>query len=151
MSQTARRPDPLRKPAIAFGCLIVTTIAFAAFGPKATLPLAWERAEPVQTLALNFHDAPGGVVAVVDAVSGAEIARLGIGEGGFVRSTMRGLAHDRSRRDIPREPPFLLQRLADGGLILSDPETRKSISLGAFGRANAAAFAAFLDHGREPQ
>lgn len=149
MHRIAPRPDPLRKPAIAFGCLIGLTLLFAAFGPKAELPLAWERSVPVEALALNFVDEADGGVIVVDGETGARIARLGVGEGGFVRSTMRGLARERTRRSIPREPPFLLQRLADGALVLSDPRTGKHIGLDAFGRANAASFATFLDHGRE--
>lgn len=149
MHQTAHRPDPLRKPAIAFGCLIALTVLIAAFGPKAELPLAWERSEPVATLALNFVDEADGGVLVVEGETGALLVRLGVGEGGFVRSTMRGLARERTRRSISREPPFLLQRLADGALVLSDPQTRKHIGLDAFGRANAASFAIFLDHRRE--
>jgi putative photosynthetic complex assembly protein len=147
----AHRPDPLRKPAIAFGCLIAVTVLFAAFGPKAELPRAWERSAAAQSVALSFLDAENGTVIVVDAGSGAEVARLGIGEGGFVRSTMRNLARERLRRDLSRETPFVVQRLESGAIILNDPETGRIISLDAFGDANAAAFAAFLDHGREPQ
>ena len=64
---------------------------------------------------------------------------------------MRGLARERTLNGIPREPPFILHSLTDGTLLIADPEMGKTIRLGAFGQANAAAFAAFLDHGREPQ
>lgn len=149
MEQTARRTDPLSRPALAFGALIALAVAVAAFGPKAQLPLQWEGATAVEVRDINFLDAPNGVVVVIDAANGSEIARLGIGEGGFVRSTMRGLARERMRRDIGHEPAFKLQRLATGALVLADPQTGKTIHLDAFGRGNAAAFVAFLDHRRE--
>lgn len=149
MNRAASRPDPLSRPAIAFGSLVALAIAAAAFGPKATLPQAWQEGTPAETMAVNFLDEPDGAVIVIDGETGATIARLGVGEGGFVRSTMRGLARERTRRDIGREPAFRLQRQTSGALVLNDPQTGKTIRLDAFGQANAAAFAAFLDHRRE--
>jgi putative photosynthetic complex assembly protein len=150
MDHVARRPDPLRKPAIAFGCLVGMAVLFAAFGPKAVLPDPRAGSAVAETRALSFLDEADGGVIVVDAETGAQITRLGVGEGGFVRSTMRSLARDRTLRRIPRDPPFMLERLTDGTLLLGDPETGATVRLGAFGEANAAAFAAFLDQGRGP-
>lgn len=149
MTRAVFRPDPLSRPALAFGSLVALAVLMAAFGPKATLPPAWEDDARARTVEINFLDEPDGAVTVIDAATGASIARLGVGEGGFVRSAMRGLARERIRRDIGREPAFRLQRQAGGALVLNDPQTGKTIRLDAFGQANAAAFAAFLDHGRE--
>lgn len=151
MARTVLHPDPLLRPAMAFGCLMGMAILIAAFGPKADLQRSWQDAQPVQLASLGFTDEPGGAVVVSDTLTGRQIARLDVGEGGFVRSTMRSLARERMRRDIARDPPFELARFADRSLILRDPQTGRSIDLVAFGDDNEAAFAAFLDHGREPQ
>jgi putative photosynthetic complex assembly protein len=151
MSTAIRRPDPLARPAAAFGCLVALAILVAAFGPKAELPDPREEALVTASRELGFYDEAGGAVTVIDRATGAEIASLGVGEGGFVRSTMRSLARERTERRIPRDPPFLLERLSDGTLLLGDPQTGTSIRLTAFGAANAASFAAFLDEGRSSE
>jgi putative photosynthetic complex assembly protein len=151
MARATWKPDPLKRPAMACGGLIAMALVFAAFGPKAQLPRAIENSPVAQSVSLRFMDLPGGMVTAIDADTGAVITTLGIGEGGFVRQAMRGLARDRMLRSISDETPFQLVRLADGKLVLSDPETERVIALDAFGHSNAASFAAFLDHGREPQ
>lgn len=151
MARTTWKPDPLKRPAMACGSLVALAVAFAAFGPKAELPRAIENSPVNERLGLRFFDSADGTVTAQNADTGATIVTLGIGEGGFVRQAMRGLARDRMLRSISDEPPFLLYRLADGKLVLSDPETGRAIALDSFGRSNAASFAAFLDHGREPK
>ncbi|MFN4273124.1 MAG: photosynthetic complex assembly protein PuhC [Aliihoeflea sp.] len=151
MARATWKPDPLKKPALACGSLVAMAIVFAAFGPKAELPRAIENSPVAESISLRFTDTDDGSVIAVDAGSGEVVASLGVGEGGFVRQAMRGLARDRMLRSISDEPPFLLSRLADGKLVLSDPETGRVIALDSFGRSNAASFAAFLDHGREPK
>lgn len=148
MSHAVRQPDPLRRPAIACGILAGLAVLFAAFAPKAQLPAP--AGPPETSLSLRFDDRPGGIVEVSDAVSGDLIASLGIGEGGFVRATVRGLAAARKRNGFGDETPFELLRYADGRLQLRDPDTNRTISLFAFGHDNAAAFGAFIDQRREP-
>ena len=151
MARATWKPDPLKRHAMACGGFITMVLAFAAFGPKAELPHALDNAPVAESLSLHFADGPNGTVIATNASTGLEITTLGIGEGGFVRQAMRGLARDRMLRSISDKEPFVLTRLADGKLVLSDPQTERVITLDSFGRSNAASFAAFLDHGREPK
>ncbi|MGY6710470.1 MAG: photosynthetic complex assembly protein PuhC [Rhizobiaceae bacterium] len=151
MPRTTWKPDPLKRPAIACGTLVALAVAAAALGAQMERPSAHAGVPVAESLALRFHDAVDGSVRAEDGLTGAPIAKFGIGEGGFVRQAVRGLARDRRLRAIGAEPPFILSRLADGKLVLSDPETGRAIALDAFGRSNAASFAALLDHGREPK
>jgi len=91
--------------------------------------------------ALRFEDTPNGAVAVLDAVSGAEVARFE-GEQGFVRGVLRAVARERKRRDIDRHTPLLLQGHADGSLTLDDAATGEQIHLESFGPTQRATFAA---------
>ena len=148
MNHVVLQPDPLRRPAIACGILAGLAVLFAAFAPKAQLPAP--TGQPEVELALRFDDRQGGIVVVSDAASGEALASLGVGEGGFVRATVRGLASARKRHGFNDETPFELMRFADGRLLLRDPDTDRTISLSAFGHDNAAAFGAFIDQRREP-
>ncbi|MFM2043175.1 MAG: hypothetical protein RLY86_1751 [Pseudomonadota bacterium] len=104
-----------------------------------------EQAPVVQSRLLNFQDGDDGSIAVTDAASGALLARLAVGEGGFIRGSMRGLARDRGRRGIGAEVPFRLEKLADGKMILTDPALDRTIDLAAFGHTNMTAYARLLD------
>lgn len=148
MPDATLRPDPLRRPVMACGMLAGMAILFAAFLPKTDLPAP--KGPPETTLALRFEDHQGGIVVVRDAATGEALGSLGVGEGGFVRTTARGLAAARKRHGVGEETPFELLRYADGRLQLRDPETGRTISLSAFGHDNAAAFEAFIDQRREP-
>jgi putative photosynthetic complex assembly protein len=97
--------------------------------------------------ALHFTDRDDGGVAVIDAASGATVAVLPSGEGGFVRVTLRSLARDRKHLGIGAETPFLLQSSDDGRLTLVDGTTGRRIDLKAFGPTNAGAFARLLEPG----
>ena len=99
----------------------------------------------VSSRSLHFQDATDGAVVVYDAATGDEIAQIKPGTGGFIRSTMRGLAHVRQRQGMDAETPFELTLWDNGGLTLDDPATGESRELGAFGKDNRAAFAVLLD------
>ena len=148
MNRTMLQPDPLRRPAMACGALAAMGILIAAFFPKSEVAMPAGPAEV--TLPLRFTDEPSGIVVVSDATTGHQLARLGVGEGGFVRTTVRGLAMARKKRGISDATPFELVRYPDGALRLVDPETGRTITLNAFGQPNAAAFGAFIDQRREP-
>ena len=98
----------------------------------------------VTVVELHFADAPDGSIKVSDAHSGAEVASVAPGTGGFVRGVMRGMARDRLARHIGEAPPFRLSRDGAGQLWLQDTATGRLIDLEAFGSGNRAAFAAFL-------
>ena len=70
---------------------------------------------------------------------------LAMGEGGFIRSAVRGLARERRRRGLGPESPFELVRWSDGRISLLDPETGRSIEVDAFGPDNARPFLELLE------
>lgn len=92
---------------------------------------------------LRFIDEADGSVRVLDASTGVVLDTL-VGEEGFVRSAVRGLAQARKQQGIGAERPFLLVRRPDGGINFEDPATGRKISLEAFGSTNAAAFKRLL-------
>lgn len=106
---------------------------------------------------LRFVDRTEGGVAVYDARTDRLARVLLPGEDGFIRGTLRALAHERKRQGIGSEAPFRLSMRADGRLTLDDPTTGRRIDLDAFGPTNMAAFARFLEveadspaHTRQP-
>lgn len=101
--------------------------------------------EVTTSLSVRFVDQEDGLVEALAADSGRVLARWGKGEGGFVRVTLRGLARERRALGVGAQPPFVLARDAGGRLFLSDPETGHRVTLDAFGRDNAAQFAALIE------
>ena len=89
---------------------------------------------------LQFRDAAGGDIAVLDHRTGQQVAQFS-GEQGFLRSTLRALARERHREKIGADAPFLLIGRTDGRLTLLDPTTQQRIDLESFGPSNAAIFA----------
>jgi putative photosynthetic complex assembly protein len=82
---------------------------------------------------------------VTDAQTGRQVAILAPGTNGFIRATLRGLAHSGGHEEHPRENhPFRLTALSDGRLTLDDPDTHRTLDLEAFGSLNSAAFATLL-------
>ena len=96
---------------------------------------------------LAFFDESDGTVRVEDATSGAEIARFGPGTGGFVRSTLRSLVHQRRINGIGRETPFELVEWNNGELTLRDSTTGGTVELASFGTDNRKVFADMLIKG----
>jgi putative photosynthetic complex assembly protein len=130
-----RRPWPLWMALV----LVVLTLLSVAWQRQQTAPpepqadLRWQRL-------LRFEDRPNGDIAVIDAASGREAARLR-GEQGFARGALRTLARERMRRQLGPELPFELSAHRDGKLVLRDPATGERIHLEAFGASNIAVFA----------
>lgn len=91
---------------------------------------------------LRFIDAPDKSVQVLDADTGVEVYRV-VGEAGFVRGILRGMARERRRLGKGPEQPFELS--LDGGLLtLRDLATGGHVELTAFGPTNAGDFARML-------
>jgi len=93
---------------------------------------------------LRFTDQLDGSVLVTDATRGTTVTTLLPGTNGFLRATMRNLAHERRREGLGPQAPFRLFASAEGRLILEDPATGRQIELEAFGPTNAGAFARLL-------
>ena len=104
-------------------------------------------ADVVAQKTLYFRDLPSGAVGVISVDSGQMIAQVE-GQAGFVRGILRALARERRIRQISGDDAFELISRTDGRLTLIDLATNNRIDLEAFGKDNAAEFAAFLKTAR---
>lgn len=134
---------------VAITLTLTTMVSFGVF-ERQSIP-AEARAEAgtmsVATRSLLFFDEADGTVRVEDAFSGEAISSFGPGTGGFVRSTMRSLVHERRINGIGRATPFELIEWDSGALTLRDTETGGTVELASFGADNRAVFAAMLSEG----
>lgn len=134
-----------RLPLAGAGALVlVSLIAVATMRLAGAPPMTVAPSPVTLERQLQFDDAVGGGVDVIDARSGQRITHLEPGSDGFIRATLRSLVRERRLRQLGREAPFLLTAHADGRLTLADPATGRSVNLEAFGPDNAGAFARLL-------
>lgn len=143
------RPFPLF-PLLGAGGLILVSLLSVAWVRWFDVPASHQASvvETVRSKSLFFVDMPSGEVDVLDAESNELIAVLPVGEHGFIRSTLRGLARARKARGVGAETPFTLEQRKTGQLLLIDPVTGQAIDLWAFGIVNAGSFADFLNDER---
>ncbi|GMN02994.1 photosynthetic complex assembly protein PuhC [Erythrobacter sp. MTPC3] len=133
--------------AVAVFCVALTSAVSLGFVDRTAIAHDVRAAEGVTSVSqrsLKFYDEADGSVRVEDASTRDEVARFGVGYGGFVRSTLRSLVHERRIRGIGAATPFDLIEWSDGSLSLQDSTTNESIELGSFGPDNRAVFAAML-------
>jgi putative photosynthetic complex assembly protein len=144
MSQTLAENPLLRRPALICGAMVMATLAFVLATPL--LQGGHDGAAPVVIAQrdLFFADRADGGVAITDSRSGAEVAELLPGEGGFVRGTLRSLVRERRREQIGPATPFRLTAWQNGRITLEDRATGRQLDLHGFGQTNAEAFVRFL-------
>ena len=124
------------------GAAVVLTLVVAAIGGS---PVTMPAASVVSSRLLRFDDSQSGAVMVTDAETGRRVAVLAPGTNGFIRATLRGLAHSGGHEEHARaNHPFRLTALSDGRLTLDDPDSKRRLDLEAFGSLNAGAFADLL-------
>jgi len=123
---------------------ITASIAYAAWSQyqKANAPVLPVVAV-LDSRELVFADGRDGSVHVRDPRSGEALAPI-VGEAGFARGVLRGLAQARLRAGGKPDEPFVLRRESDGGLRLSDPFTGRVVDLTSFGPDNARVFQSLL-------
>jgi hypothetical protein len=92
---------------------------------------------------LRFEDRADGSIAVIEFTSGQQIDSI-VGENGFVRGVLRGLAQERKREGFDGTRPFELIGHTDGRLSLVDPVTKRKVDLDSFGPTNAENFLRML-------
>ena len=131
--------------AFAFGAAATVRVAHLPPAASPESMRASGHVAPVASRTLRFLDRADGAVVIRDTRTGRLAAVIRPGEAtGFIRGVMRGLARDRRQRGAGAATPFTLTLWRDGELSLTDPVTRRSIELTAFGSTNRAAFAALL-------
>lgn len=141
-----------RAPLMLMGGIVAVSLALTAsvtmgFLPKQSVPAEARAAAGVKaevTRTLKFFDEADGTVRIEDAATGEVLARHGVGQGGFIRATMRSLVHQRRIRGEGPEVPFTLTRWENGGLTLADPVTGRSVEVSAFGPDNRAIYESLL-------
>jgi putative photosynthetic complex assembly protein len=135
-----------RAPLIAIASIVLATVVAVAIVRLSGVSIHVPDAPARMTLMLRFEDRPNGSVAVLAAKDGHLIDTI-VGQSGFVRGTLRGLARERRREGIGDTPPFELISRTDGRLTLIDPSTGRRIDLESFGPTNVGSFARFLEDG----
>lgn len=153
METTAQRalPDSLtsRIPLIGIGGLLVAAILGVAGVRLSGMSIHEPDAPVLMERSLLFADRPDGGIDVVDARSHQRIETV-VGEAGFVRGTLRGLARERRRAGIGSTVPFELVAHTDGRLTLVDPATLRHVDLESFGPTNMGDFLRLLNRPDSP-
>lgn len=134
---------PTRGQLCAIGLLLLTALIAAAATRLSGVDIRTPDAAAKHTRMVRFEDRPDGRVVAIDATRNRQIAEY-VGEQGFVRGTLRGLARERRLAGASSAEPFELIARVDGRLTLRDTATGRRIDLESFGPANAGAFARLL-------
>ena len=125
--------------------LVVFSAGAILFGQTTGLGLVkQEGGRPIALRDVTITRAPGDVVIVSDAATGATIAAFPQDAGGFVRGSLRAFERMRQVAAVPTGAAYRIIKWDTGRVSLSDTATGERIYLEAFGRDNAAAFAALL-------
>ena len=135
--------ESLRLPLIGAGVLVVASIALTAGVRLSGMSISEPDAAVSTTRVLRFDDRKDGGIDVVDAGTHRVIDTI-VGQAGFVRGTLRGLARERHRAGIGSAAPFELVAHVDGRLTLIDPSTARRVDLESFGPTNMADFSRLL-------
>ena len=128
------------------GLLLASVTAFVGFSSLTGIGVAnLSNETAIERLEVRFADQANGGVGAYDPVSNEALHIFGPGEGGFVRSALRSLTHNRKLAGVGPTPPYELQLSATNNVVLFDPSTGKSITLTAFGDANQNDFAQLFE------
>lgn len=145
-SAPARSHVPPLPLALSFGMALLALVLVAGarvtgYSPEQTLP----GATVVDSRLLRFEQATDGRVTVIDSATGEAILATAPGAEGFLKGALRGLSRMRMSDESARTADYRLERLSNGQLLLIDTATGVKLDLNAYGRGNAAVFAAFLE------
>ncbi|NDA51193.1 MAG: hypothetical protein EBX69_12205 [Betaproteobacteria bacterium] len=151
MSSIHVRPAPLiGMAALALSSLLLAgwyRLTMPASTPHAALAVNQPSAKVVD---LWFVDQPDGSVLVQRSSDAAVIAQIPMGEGGFVRATLRSLIREYGQGPSIRPPEgfgtlparhaFRLALTEQGQLLLWDPLSGRMLDLKAYGPSNRQVF-----------
>ena len=140
------RPRVEGWPLTVVGLAIIGSLAYTAWHQyqKASAPEGPPVVAVLDSRQLLFRDARDGSVEVIDARTREPLEPI-VGEAGFARGVLRGLAQARLRQGGTSSDPFELRAESAGSLRLSDPVTGRTVDLTVFGPANAAVFQSYLN------
>ncbi len=123
--------------------VILLTFTWVAFISLQGHDIREPDAPTQQMRQLRFEDRADGSIAVIEFTSGQQIDSV-VGESGFVRGVLRGLAQECKREGFDGARPFELIGHTDGRLTLVDPVTKRKVDLDSFGPTNATNFLRML-------
>jgi putative photosynthetic complex assembly protein len=141
-----------RAPLLLMGGIIAISLALTAsvtlgFVPKQSVPAEARAAAGIGTAqerTLRFFDEADGSVRIEDGATGEVLARHGVGQGGFIRATVRSLVHQRRIRGMGQDTAFTLTEWQNGNLTLADPATGRSVEVSSFGPDNRMVYQTLL-------
>lgn len=127
--------------------LLVFSAVAIVFGQATGLGLVKQQVgQPVAVRDIMISRGSGDTVIVTDVATNDVIAAYPKDAGGFVRGSLRAFERMRQVAAAPADAAYRIIKWNTGRVSLSDTATGERIYLEAFGRDNAAAFAALLDH-----
>jgi len=136
-----------RGPLLAIAGLLLAALAAAALGTwqanghSRSAPTAAVRA----LQRVHIDDRPDGGLTVRRAGDGQVLQQIEPGAQPFVRGALRALVRERRAQGLGPQAPFELRAHADGRLTLQDTATGRRLDIDAFGPAQSAPFARWLD------
>jgi putative photosynthetic complex assembly protein len=140
------------------GLLIASVITLALVAKLTNADRGAPRLAPItQAVAardLIFKTDPRNAAAdmqVLDATTGTVVKDFGPTEGGFVRGSLRGLAHLRTTRGISPEEPYRLTEWPGGRLTLQDQRTGMIVEINAFGLSSVEGYRTLLPPPTAPE
>ena len=145
MATTAPVPSSgFNLPLLGIGGLLIAAIVGVAGVRLSGMTIHEPDAPVLMERSLRFADRADGGIDVIDAKSDRVVETI-VGEAGFVRGTLRGLARERRRDGIGSTAPFELISHTDGRLTLLDPSTSRRVDLESFGPTNMGDFLRLFD------
>jgi putative photosynthetic complex assembly protein len=150
MPRSPREPVPalpksFKIPLIAAAGVVLFALMLVATAPRPDgHGLLGEIGPVVANRSLLFADTPAGDLVVIDSTTRQRIHVYGIGEGAFVRATIRALIAQRATGTASRDDPFYLLLNKTGRLLLLDPISTRLINLNAFGDIGQQSFSPLL-------
>lgn len=140
---TNRFPTAILLAAIA---LLVFSAGAVMFGQATGIGLVKSQVgQPVAVRDITITRGASDSVVVTDLMTGKAIATYPQDAGGFIRGSLRAFERMRQVDGIPTDTAYRIIKWDTGRVSLSDTATGERIYLEAFGRDNAAVFAALLD------
>lgn len=140
--------------------ILLSAVGFVAFSAAAILfgqttgigLVKQEVGRPLAVRDVTITRATGDTVIVTDVATRTVIAAYPEDTGGFVRGSLRAFERMRQIAAVPTDTAYRIIQWDTGRVSLSDTATGERIYLEAFGRDNAAAFAALLGNqgGKRP-
>lgn len=128
--------------ALAVVVLSVVLVLFSVATGKGTVGRTI--GEPVMERTISFKTEPSGGFSVLDTDTSEKIQSFGLGEGAFIRSSIRSMSLNRTSKNVRQDLPYQLVQTAEGKLSLVDPETQHFIKLNAFGAVAMTSFSQLL-------